>query len=378
MKIVANRSDWLAAISKCSGLIERRNTIPILDNIRIEAKADTVTLTATNLDQMAVATFPAQIEKAGLSTVSGLRLQSIIQNAPEGCQVSMEVADGVSHCSFGRSKFKLNTLPADDFPVFKEIEKPLKFSLRCSDLLKALTTVASAQCEEQSRYYLCGVCVSAAAGTPLGGAGGLRFVATNGHIALYAALPLPEGAAELERCTLPGPAIAHLIKILGDQKGAEEVQIGASQARWSFEFPALIYQTKTIDGSFPDADRIVPTSNETTVIVNAPALAAALRRAVLVSTDKTRSVTIDMNEDRMMIICQSDTGERSEEEIPCAFAGEPMRVGANVRYVSDMLVLQDKEEIQLSFRQSTDPVLIRGHANEGDQFGVLMPIRISS
>lgn len=371
MKLIANRADLMRAIPAAAGVVERRTTIPVLACLLLRAGAEGLTVVATDLDRQFEAQCPAQVDAPGFAAIDARRLASIVQAAPEGCQIGIAVGDGRAVVTHGRSRFSLPVLPGDDFPDLAKAFTPVvTFEADAAAMGAALALVRPAICPNEARYYLHGVRVHVQDAMPMGGPGGLRFTATDGHRVLFARMDAV--ADGLPEAIVPPKSVDLLMK-LPPCDGVWRVE--ASAAMWRVTGGGATLITKLVDGSFPDADRVVPTGNANTAIVRAAALVAAVRRVALVSAYKTSAVALDFDADAVRVRCSSPEYGEAVEEVACLYTGAPMTIGANAAYLMQMAQsLAGEDDLSIEMGDRGEPMLMRV-PEALEALGVLMPMR---
>ena len=284
MKLSMERSALLRAMSRAQSVVERRNTIPILSNVLIEAEGDQVSFRATDLDIEVIDRANAMVGRAGATTVPAHVLHEIVRKLPDGAMV--ELADdglaGRLDVKAGRSHFSLATLPREDFPVMASAEYQTSFACAAATLRRLFDKAKFAISTEETRYYLNGVYMHAANG-PDGPV--LRCVATDGHRLARIDAPLPEGAADLPGVIVPRKTVGELRKLLDDDDMTIAVSVSETKVR--FATPDVTLTSKVIDGTFPDYARVIPTGNTRRLEVDAAEFAQAVDR---VATSLLRTV----------------------------------------------------------------------------------------
>ncbi|TDL81540.1 DNA polymerase III subunit beta [Palleronia sediminis] len=372
MKISIERSALLRAVARAQSVVERRNTIPILANVLIEAEGDTVSFRATDLDIEVVDRAPAQVERAGASTVNAVTLHEIVRKLPDGALVRL-VDDGASgrlSVEAGRSHFALATLPRQDFPVMASSEYSTNFAAPAPVLRRLFDKAKFAISTEETRYYLNGVYMHVADGEtgPV-----LRCVATDGHRLARIDADLPDGAANMAGVIVPRKAVNELRKLLDDDE--TEIAVSVSETKVRFATPGIVLTSKVIDGTFPDYTRVIPTGNTKRLEVDAGDFARAVDRVATVSSERSRAVKLQLEEDRLVLSVNAPDAGNAEEELVVGYADEPLSIGFNAKYLLEIAGQVDRENAVFLFNSSGDPTLMR----EGDDASavyVVMPMRV--
>ena len=254
MKATIERAVLLKSLGHVQSVVERRNTIPILSNVLIEAREDgSIRLMATDLDLQVDESVPANVTQPGATTVSAHTLFDIVRKLPEGSQVELTAAEGKMQVVAGRSRFNLSTLPRDDFPVIAEGELPTRFELPAATLRQIIEKTRFAISTEETRYYLMGIFLHVVDDQ-------LRAAATDGHRLARVTVPRPDGAEGMPDVIVPRKAVAELYRLLEELEGTVEVSLSPTKIR--FGLGSAVLTSKLIDGTFPDYNRVIPTAND--------------------------------------------------------------------------------------------------------------------
>ncbi len=372
MKASIERSALLKAMSRAQSVVERRNTIPILANVLIEAEGETVNFRATDLDIEVIDKSPAMVEQAGATTVPAHMLHEIVRKLPDGAMVSL-ADDGTSgrmEITAGRSHFSLATLPREDFPVMASSEYECNFSAKSPVLRRLFDKAKFAISTEETRYYLNGVYMHASETT-----NGLvlRCVATDGHRLARVDADLPIGAEELPGVIVPRKTVAELGKLLGDDEAS--IAVSVSETKIRFATPEITLTSKVIDGTFPDYTRVIPTNNTKRLEVDAAEFARAVDRVSTVSSERSRAVKLSLDEDRLVLSVNAPDSGAAEEELAVAYGDEHLEIGFNAKYLLEIANQVDRENAVFMFNSSGDPTLMR-EGNDDSAIYVVMPMRV--
>lgn len=372
MKAVIEQAALVRAMGEAARVVRARNTIPILSNIKIEAEGDMLRLTATDLDNQITLPVSARVDEAGATTAPAHRLAGIIASLPEGCQISLSSTPDKLQVVAGRSRFSLPVLPVDDFPMIKPKEGGEAFTLDATQVRATFGAVRPVISTEEVRYYLNGVCLEVASERAYHPEPGLFVTATDGHRALRAALPPPVGVALDHRPIVPLRAVELLVRLTELAEQAE-FQIGARMM--VARFGAVEVVSKLIEGTFPDADRVMRRNSANVVVFSAPQLLAAVKRVAQVSAEKTRGVKFSFGADLLTVSCLSSEYGEAQEEVPCANAPTGFEIGANSTYLVSMLGAY-AEDVELGFDGPAGPIMIRTPGDGKALLGTLMPLRV--
>ena len=372
MKFSIERATLLKALAQAQSVVERRNTIPILANVLIEADGAQVSLRATDLDIEVVDKAPAMVERAGSTTVSAVMLHEIVRKLPDGALVSLtgDAATGRLTIAAGRSTFSLATLPREDFPVMASSDYATNFTANAKVLRRLFDKAKFAISTEETRYYLNGVYMHVAknADGPT-----LRCVATDGHRLAQIDAPLPDGAAGMPGVIVPRKTVGELRKLLDDDEA--QIAVSVSETKVRFATPAIQLTSKVIDGTFPDYTRVIPTGNTRRLEVDAAEFAKAVDRVATVSSERSRAVKLSLDEDRLILSVNAPDSGAAEEELAVAYGDEHLEIGFNAKYLLEIAGQVDRENAVFLFNSSGDPTLMR-EGNDMSAIYVVMPMRV--
>lgn len=375
MKATIERATLLRCLSHVQSVVERRNTIPILSNVLIEAHEDgSVRVMATDLDLQVVETMAAaKVDQPGAITVSAHLLFEIARKLAEGSQVSLVTNENRLEVKSQRSNFKLPTLPRDDFPVIVEGDLPTSFELPARTLAELIDRTRFAISTEETRYYLNGIFLHVTdEDEPL-----LKAAATDGHRLARYTLPRPEGAAGMPDVIVPRKAVGELRKLL-DEALDSNVMINLSASKIRFALGGeggVVLTSKLIDGTFPDYSRVIPTANDKLLKVDPKLFYSGVDRVATIATEKTRAVKIGIDNDRVTLSVTSPDNGTASEEIAAEYRSEGIEIGFNANYLKDILGQIDSDTVELHLADAGAPTLIRENESSRALY-VLMPMRV--
>jgi DNA polymerase-3 subunit beta len=375
MKATIERATLLRCLSHVQSVVERRNTIPILSNVLIDADLDgAVRVMATDLDLQVVETMSASsVDQPGAITVSAHLLFDIARKLPEGSQVSLTTNDNRLEVKAGRSTFKLPTLPRDDFPVIVEGDLPTSFELPARLLAELIDRTRFAISTEETRYYLNGIFLHVTdEDEPL-----LKAAATDGHRLARFTLPRPEGAAGMPDVIVPRKAVGELRKLLEEAlDGNVLIDLSASKIRFTLGGEGgVVLTSKLIDGTFPDYSRVIPTANDKLLKVDPKLFFSGVDRVATIATEKTRAVKIGLDNDRVTLSVTSPDNGTAAEELAAEYRADAMEIGFNANYLKDILAQIDADTVELHLADAGAPTLIR-ESETSRALYVLMPMRV--
>jgi DNA polymerase-3 subunit beta len=372
MKVSIERNALLKAMSQAQSVVERRNTIPILANVLIEAEGDAISFRATDLDIEVIDKAPAMVELAGSTTVGAHTLHEIVRKLPDGAMVELsdDGASGRLEIKAGRSSFSLATLPKEDFPVMASSEYDCNFTAAAPVLRRLFDKSKFAISTEETRYYLNGVYMHASDGVD---GKVLRCVATDGHRLARIDAPLPEGAEDLPGVIVPRKTVNELRKLVDDDE--MQIAVSVSETKIRFATPEITLTSKVIDGSFPDYTRVIPQGNTRRLEVDAAEFAKAVDRVSTVSSERSRAVKLSLDEDRLILTVNAPDSGAAEEILAVAYGDEPLEIGFNAKYLLEIAGQVDRENAVFLFNSSGDPTLMR-EGNDESAVYVVMPMRV--
>jgi len=374
MKLTIERGALLKALGHIQSVVERRNTIPILANVLLEATKGKLALTATDMDLAIVETAPADVAKTGTITVQAHTLYDIARKLPEGSQVGLEggadAKGGQISLRAGRSAFTLASLPAEDFPKMAGGDLPHNFELSGADLRGLIDRTRFAISTEETRYYLNGIYLHAATA---GSVKVLRAVATDGHRLARVEMALPTGAEGVPGVILPRKTVMELRKLLDEAKGA--IAISLSDTRVRFAFDDVVLTSKLIDGTFPDYERVIPSGNDKILEVDCKSFAEAVDRVATISTEKSRAIKLAMAKGQLTLTATSPDAGSATEELEARYTAAPIEIGFNARYLLDIAQQIEGEGAKFLMSDAASPTVVQDSADASALY-VLMPMRV--
>ncbi|OCX63409.1 DNA polymerase III subunit beta [Thioclava sp. SK-1] len=372
MKISIERAALLKAVAQAQSVVERRNTIPILANVLIEAEGDTASFRATDLDIEVVDKAAAVVERAGATTVSAVLLHEIVRKLPDGALIQLidDPAAGRLTVEAGRSNFNLATLPREDFPVMASSDYAANFTAQAGTLKRLFEKSRFAISTEETRYYLNGVYLHVATGED---GQALRAVATDGHRLARIDAPLPSGAEAMPGVIVPRKTVGELRKLLDDDEA--QIAVSVSETKVRFATPTISLTSKVIDGTFPDYTRVIPMGNTRRLEVDASEFAKAVDRVATVSSERSRAVKLTLDTDKLVLSVNAPDAGAAEEELVVAYNDEHLEIGFNAKYLLEIANQVDRENAVFMFNSSGDPTLMREGSDTSAVY-VVMPMRV--
>ena len=371
MKTIIERSDLLKALNHVQSVVERRNTIPILSNVLLEAENGVLGLTATDLEIEMRERVEAEVVQPGAITAPAHMLYDIVRKLPDGAQVelAMDETGGRLNLTAGRSSFALQALPHEDFPAMSKDEMPVAFALPGADLRRLIDKTRFAISVEETRYYLNGIYLH----VPEDEKSVLRAVATDGHRLARVDMGCPVGADAMPAIIIPRKTVAEVQKLLDEEDG--EVSLQVSDTKINFAFSNIVLTSKLIDGKFPDYTRVIPTDNDKLLSLDAKSFAQSVDRVSAISSEKSRAVKLVLEADKLALSVSNPDSGSASDELSVAYDAEAMEIGFNARYLMDITGQLDGETATFELADSGSPTLVRDGEDKQALY-VLMPMRV--
>ena len=367
MKATIERATLLKSLGHVQSVVERRNTIPILSNVLLEAREDgSIRLMATDLDLQVDESVPANVTQPGATTVSAHTLFDIVRKLPDGSQVELTAAEGKMQVVAGRSRFNLSTLPRDDFPVIAEGDLPTRFELPAATLRQIIEKTRFAISSEETRYYLMGIFIHVVDDQ-------MRAAATDGHRLARITVPKPDGADGMPDVIVPRKAVAELYRLLEELDGTVEISLSPTKIR--FGLGSAILTSKLIDGTFPDYNRVIPTGNDKLLKLDPKSFSAGVDRVSTIASEKTRAVKISVDRDKVTLSVTSPENGVATEELAADYGSDGIEIGFNARYLLDILGEIDGDTVEVHLADAAAPTLLREN-DKSNALYVLMPMRV--
>jgi DNA polymerase-3 subunit beta len=365
--VKAARDEILGPLSAVSGIIERRHTLPILSNVLIDRTAQGLAFVATDIEiQITARSALAASPEARPVTVGARKLLDILRALPESSEVTLQQQDKKLVVRAGKSRFSLQTLPAEDFPrLARPASESARFTLAQKALRRLLALVQYAMAQQDIRYYLNGLLMVVEDRS-------LKVVATDGHRLALAALKLDADLPRQE-AIVPRKTVLELSKLLADSDDEVSVELSSTQAAFSFGSVDLV--SKLVDGKFPDYGRVIPQGHRNRLQIAREPLRQALSRAAILSNEKFRGVRWVLAAGSLKIVSSNAEQEEAQEELEVQYAGDALDIGFNVNYLLDVLNNVPGSELECAFGDSSSSALVT-YASEKDFKYVVMPMRI--
>ena len=365
MKLSAQRETFLEPLQAVIGVVERRQTMPILTNVLLVAKDGHLSITATDLEVELVASSKINVEQDGEITVPGRKLLDIFRALPADAKVSLTLDGDRVQIRSRHSRFTLSTLPAAEFPVVDNIDAQVTLSVSQKDASRLLEKTQFSMAQQDVRYYLNGILLEAADKT-------LRAVATDGHRLALCEVELKKACKGEHQVIVPRKGVLELQRLLGEE-GDVSLAIGSNHIR--AQVGSIRFTSKLIDGRFPDYRRVIPTAESSPMTGDREVLKQALHRAAILSNEKYRGIRLDVKGNRIRILAHNPEQEEAEEEVTMKYSGEDLEIGFNVNYLLDALSAVDGDQVEVGLIDSNSSCLITEPGSTSCKY-VVMPMRL--
>ena len=360
------RDQLLSPLQSVCGIVEKRHTLPILSNVLMEKNGDRLTLLATDIEiQIRTETATGGSDKASL-TVAARKLQDILRSLPESAEVSLNYEDRRLQLKAGKSRFNLQTLPAEDFPHMAGADgAKTKITIAQKQFKRLLALVQYAMAQQDIRYYLNGLLLVVNGSE-------IRVVATDGHRLAYASETL-QGTHERQEVILPRKTVLELSRQLADNDDPLDIVLAPTQVQ--FRFGSIEFVSKLIDGKFPDYERVIPQNHTKTIKLKREGLLHSLQRVAILTNEKFRGVRLVVSTGALKIISSNAEQEEAQEEIEIEYSGDTLDIGFNVTYLLDVLNNLNNESIECRLADSNSSALFMLPDQQNFKY-VVMPMRI--
>jgi DNA polymerase-3 subunit beta len=368
MKFTIDRTALIKPLGHVQGVVERRNTIPILSNLVLKVEDGQLSMMATDMDMDIVETVGVAVKEAGVITTPAQLLYEIIRKLPEGAEVEIaESGEGQVKISAGRSSFNLPTLPVADFPAISDAPMTMEFSIAAAELKSLIENTRFAVSTEETRYYLNGIYLHLADGKLL------RAVSTDGHRLASSQMDMPAKAKTMPDVIIPRKAVGELSKLIDEFEG--DVKIALSDTRARFSLDTVDITTKLIDGSFPDYQRVIPTENNHIMKVNVESFKEAVDRVSTISAEKSNAVKMGLSGGTLTLSASSVDSASATEVLEVSYSGAEIEIGFNARYLLDIAAQINGDMMEFALSDTSAPTIIRTPGDDSTLF-VLMPMRV--
>ncbi|MWK58210.1 DNA polymerase III subunit beta [Pseudomonas otitidis] len=367
MHFTIQREALLKPLQLVAGVVERRQTLPVLSNVLLVVEGQQLSLTGTDLEvELVGRVVLEEAAEPGEITVPARKLMDICKSLPSDALIDIRVDEQKLLIKAGRSKFTLSTLPANDFPTVEEGPGSLNFSLVQSKLRRLIERTSFAMAQQDVRYYLNGMLLEVNAGV-------LRAVATDGHRLAMCAMQAGIEGVDRHQVIVPRKGILELARLLTEQDGEVRIVLGQHHIRATTgEFT---FTSKLVDGKFPDYERVLPRGGDKLVVGDRQALREAFSRTAILSNEKYRGIRLQLAAGQLKIQANNPEQEEAEEEVAVEYGGSNLEIGFNVSYLLDVLGVMTTDQVRLILSDSNSSALLQ-EADNDDSSYVVMPMRL--
>ncbi len=365
MKVTAEREKLLVPLQAVMGVVERRQTMPVLANVLLNVRQGKLFFTATDLEVELVSASDVTVLEPGDITVPGRKFLDILRSLPEKLAVSLTLEGEKVVIKAGRSRFSLSTLSALEFPVIDDIHAQQSVKLARKELLRLVQKTHFSMAQQDVRFYLNGMLLEIDGQL-------LRAVATDGHRLALSEASLNVKANTSQQVIVPRKGVLELQRILTEE-GDAELAIGTNHVR--AQIGDVRFTSKLIDGRFPEYSRVIPAAATYAIKADRDVLRQALQRTSILSNEKYRGIRMTVKKNVLTVQAHNPEQEEAEEEIEVGYEGSDLEVGFNVNYLLDALAAIDGQEVELGLTDSNSSCLIRSPGNTGSRY-VVMPMRL--
>jgi DNA polymerase-3 subunit beta len=365
MKFSGAREAILTPLQAVIGVVERRQTMPILANVLVSGRGEKLAITATDLEVELVASAAVNLQQTGEITLPGRKLLDIVRALPDQAQVTVAVEGERAVVRSGKSRFTLTTLPATEFPTVDDIKAQQTLTIAKSALKRLLDKTHFSMAQQDVRYYLNGMLLETEGNV-------LRTVATDGHRLAFCEATLEAPAATAQQVIVPRKGVLELQRLL-DGDGTVEIGIGSNHVR--IQIGDIRFTSKLIDGRFPEYGRVIPPNPPKRVAADRDTLRAALQRAAILSNEKYRGIRLGVKPNVLMLQAHNPEQEEAEEELEVAYDGDEIEIGFNVTYLLDALAAIDAGQVQVGLTDANNSCLLSSESTPNAKY-VVMPMRL--
>jgi DNA polymerase-3 subunit beta len=367
MQILTNREHLLPALLRGTGVVERRQTLPILGNFYLSAEDDgAVELVGTDLELQIRTRFQATVKVPGVVTLPARKITDICRALPDGADIRIKVEGDKAVVSSGRGRYTLSTLPADGYPLMQQEVDGICLDLEQAELRALLEKTAFAMAQHDVRYYLNGLLIEVRSG-------GLTAVATDGHRLAKVEIECESDVTDVLQVILPGKTVSELKRLLTSSD--DKVRVRISERTIQLQMADAEITSKLIDGRYPEYDRVIPRNPDRLAVADRAALRQALLRTAILSNEKYKGVRVSFDAGVLRLQAHNPEQDEAEEELELEYNHEPTTIGFNVSYVMDILNVLEKDEVEIAFSDGNSSALWSSKG-VGNEVYVVMPMRI--
>ena len=373
MDIIIKKADLASALARVQGIVEKKNTVPILSSVLLEAQGTELAVSATDLEIFLRSRYPVQIAKEGVVTAPAKKLFEIVRELPEG-EVRLIAGDkGWLRIEMGRARFKVMSLPKDDFPALPIEQEGEKIELAPALLAEAIEKTSFAMSHDQTRQALNGILLEV---TPVAGdEADLRLIATDGHRLAFIKRRCKAAVAGNRGIIVPRKAIAEVRKLIAEEGVGPTVEISFQENRLFIGIGASLLVTRLVDGQFPDYNQVIPAGGTRVAVVERESFYRAVRRVSTVTADRVNLLKFGFSADKVAVTAVNPELGEATEDVEIEFSGGDIELGLNARYVLDVFSVIEQEKVVIEMNEILSPALVRPLGDDGYRC-VVMPMRL--
>ena len=368
MKFSIQRETLLKPLQTIVGVVERRQTLPVLSNILVAVSREKLSMTATDLEVEMIANVPLEAADPGDITIPARKIVDICRALPEGATVNITLDSEKNRVTVqsGRSRFNLTTLPITDFPSIDQITSQFEFSLPQKSLKRLIEKTSFAMAQQDVRYYLNGLLLEISQGV-------VRAVATDGHRLAMCSYDCDVNPSDTLQVIMPRKGVTELVKLL--EESDEPVQIQISANHFKIQLNDYVFTSKLIDGRFPDYERVIPKNSDKHILANKEVMRQAMVRTSILSNEKYRGIRLRLSTGLLQAQANNPEMEEAEEEIEVTYSGSDLEIGFNVSYLLDALGAINEDVVSLDLGDSNSSCVLRPEKDTSCTY-VIMPMRL--
>ncbi|MGB2148594.1 MAG: DNA polymerase III subunit beta [Cobetia amphilecti] len=367
MKFAISREALLRPLSLVAGVVERRQTLPVLSNVLLEVSDQQLSLTGTDLEVELIGRVePSRVDEPGSATVPARKLMDICKSLPEGSEIILALEEGRAILRSGRSRFTLSTLPVAEFPNIDDGQGDITVSLPRGTLKHLIDATSFAMAQQDVRYYLNGMLLELTSNL-------VRTVATDGHRLAVCEQAADISVPEAQKLIIPRKGILELTRLLDGSNELMTLTVSGTHVR--AQTGDFTFTSKLVDGKFPDYERVVPRGGDKVIVAERAELRQVLSRTAILSNEKYRGVRLHLEENNLKVMANNPEQEEAEENIALDYQGAGLEIGFNVGYLIDVLGVLDADRVQLTLSDANSSALLE-EPGGGDARYVVMPMRL--
>lgn len=366
MKLQVGRNELLSALQSVIGVVERRQTLPVLSNFLLETRDDELIVTGTDLEIELESKARVQNIAPGRVTVPARKFFDICRGLPEGADISLESTGDRATLRSGKSRYTLSCLKADEYPAMGRVTDGRTLVLKHTELKRLIERTQFAMAQQDVRYYLNGMLLEINSKR-------IRTVTTDGHRLAMSEIARETGFIEAVQIIIPRKAVLELGRLL--EAGEEEVTLIVAAGQLQADLDMVRLTTKLIDGRFPDYERVIPDSGDKRLQARCDSVKRALGRAAILSNEKFRGVRLQLESGKLVLQTHNPEHDEAEDDLEVDYSGSPMEIGFNVNYLLDALGALTGDEFVMELKNSDSSGLVYALDDPSSKY-VVMPMRL--